>query len=164
MRSEAEPPLYEDRLVIMIDDGSVPMFAEQGSWITCHRGMRDMPDMATKDQVKAHSLLGGGDLKKSDVRKFLPASRGDDIASWDKTKSADAIAKLKAAESGPDSPSTAISAALPVAASGHPGNLRCIDLDQWHWAQFVAAFFMEECQPRNVAFFFCRTRELTANQ
>ena len=96
VRSGAEPPLYEDRLAIMIDDGSVPMFAEQGCWVTCHRGMRDMPDMATKDQVKAHSLLGSGGLKKSDVRKFLPASRGDDIASWDKTKSADEIAKLKA--------------------------------------------------------------------
>jgi len=30
---------------------------------------------------------------------------------------------MRTAESGPDSPSTAILATLPVAASGHPGNL-----------------------------------------
>ncbi len=96
VRSGAEPPLYEDRLAIMIDDGSVPMFAEQGCWLTCHRGMRDMPDMATKDQVKAHPLLGGAGLKKSDVRKFLPSSRTDDMAGWDQTKSAAEVAKLKA--------------------------------------------------------------------
>ena len=97
VRSGAEPPLYEDRLAIMIDDGSVPKFAQQGCWLSCHTGMRDMPDMATKDQVKAHGLLGDGGLKKSDVRKYLPASRSDDDASWDKTLSAEAIAERKAA-------------------------------------------------------------------
>ncbi len=97
VRSGAQPPLYEDRLAIMIDDGSVPMFAEQGCWLSCHTGMRDMPDMASKEQVKAHPLLGSGGLKKSDIRKFLPASRGDDGASWDKTKSAEEIAQAKAA-------------------------------------------------------------------
>ena len=97
VRSGAEPPLYEDRLAMMIDDGSVPMFAEQGCWVSCHQGMRDMPDMASKEQVKAHPLLGSAGLKKSDIRKFLPASREDDGASWDKTKSAGEIAQAKAA-------------------------------------------------------------------
>ena len=96
VREGKQPPLYEDRLAIMIDDGSVPMFAEQGCWLTCHNGMRDMPDMATKDQVKAHALLGKA-LKKSDVRKYLPQTRTDGAASWDKTKSAAEIAKIKAA-------------------------------------------------------------------
>lgn len=96
VRSGAQPPLYEDRLAIMIDDGSVPMFAEQGCWLACHTGMRDMPDPATKDQVKAHALLGSAGLKKSDIRKYLPASRSDDGASWVQTKSAGEIAQLKA--------------------------------------------------------------------
>ena len=52
--SGSEPPLYEDRLALIIDDGSVPMFAAQGCWLTCHRGMRDIPDMASKAQVYAH--------------------------------------------------------------------------------------------------------------
>ena len=96
VRSGAQPPLYEDPLAIMLDDGSVPNFKEQGCWLTCHTGMRDMPDMATKDQVQAHPILGKGGLKKKDVRKFLPLSRTDDNASWDKVKSTKETAELKA--------------------------------------------------------------------
>jgi hypothetical protein len=92
----SHPPLYEDRLAIMLDDGSVPGFKEQGCWLTCHTGMRDMPNRPTKEQVQAHPVLGKGGLKKSDVRKYLPLSRTDDKALWDKTKSAKEIAELKA--------------------------------------------------------------------
>lgn len=95
VRKGLEPAIYEDRLAIMIDDGSVPMFAEQGCWLTCHSGMRDSPDEATKAQVKSHALLGKS-LKKSDVRKYLPSTRSDKNVSWSKTKSADEIGKLKA--------------------------------------------------------------------
>jgi hypothetical protein len=96
-RSSAKvPPLYEDRLAIMIDDGKVPGFAEHGCWLTCHDGMRDMPNVATKEQVQAHPLLGQA-LKQSDVRKYLPATRLDEVASWDQTRSADEIAELAAA-------------------------------------------------------------------
>ncbi|MEX2647496.1 MAG: ethylbenzene dehydrogenase-related protein [Alphaproteobacteria bacterium] len=95
--SGEQPPLYEDRLAMMVDDGSVPMFKEQGCWLTCHDGMRDMPDMATKDQVTAHALLGDAGLKESDVRKYLPASRSDEAISWDATRTAEDIAAVKAA-------------------------------------------------------------------
>jgi len=97
VRSGAEPPLYEDRLAMMVDDGSVPNFAAQGCWLTCHRGMRDMPDEASADAVKAHPLLGDAGLKESDVRKYLPGSRTDEPPSWSKTKTAEEIAKMKAA-------------------------------------------------------------------
>lgn len=30
-----QPGIYEDRMSIMIDDGKVPMFAQQGCWLTC---------------------------------------------------------------------------------------------------------------------------------
>ena len=90
-----QPAIYEDRLAIMIDDGSVPMFAEQGCWLSCHDGSRDMPDVVGKDDVKAHPLLGKV-LKKKDVRKFLPASRTDDEASWDTTMSVEEFAAVKA--------------------------------------------------------------------
>jgi hypothetical protein len=93
---DGQPAIYEDRLSMMVDDGSVPMFAEQGCWLSCHDSMRDMPDVAKKDDVKAHPLLGKG-LKKKDVRKYLPSSRSDEAASWDKTKTADEIAAIKAA-------------------------------------------------------------------
>ncbi|MDP6573756.1 MAG: ethylbenzene dehydrogenase-related protein [Rhodospirillales bacterium] len=90
------PPIYEDRLSMMIDDGGVPMFAAQGCWLTCHDGGRDMQGVVSADRVKAHSLLGKV-LKKKDVRKYLPASRGDKKSTWDKTKSVEEIARIKAA-------------------------------------------------------------------
>ena len=89
-----QPAIYEDRLSIMVDDGTVPMFAEQGCWLTCHDGERDMQDKAMADDVKAHPLLGKV-LKKNDVRKFLPSTRTDEEATWDQTKSVEEIAKLK---------------------------------------------------------------------
>lgn len=96
VRGGEQPAIYEDRLAIMIDDGSVPMFAEQGCWLTCHDSMRDMPGAPTKADVKGHPYFGG-EMKKSDIRKYLPASRMDEAASWDKVKGVEEIATLKAA-------------------------------------------------------------------
>jgi hypothetical protein len=96
VQSGEQPAIYEDRLSMMIDDGTVPMFKEQGCWLTCHTSERNMPDVVGKAQVKAHPYLGKL-LKKKDVRKYLPASRTDADASWDKVKSPEEIAKIKAA-------------------------------------------------------------------
>lgn len=90
------PAIYEDRLSIMLDDGKVSRFKEQGCWLTCHDGMRDTAQVASEDAVKAHPLLGQA-LKKKDVRKYLPSTRTDANASWDQTKSPEEVAKLKAA-------------------------------------------------------------------
>lgn len=92
---EGQPAIYEDRFSIIIDDGSVPMFAEQGCWLTCHNGMRDMPELAETDAVRAHPLLGDV-LGKKDVRKYLPSTRNDDEAIWDDTKTEEEIAEIKA--------------------------------------------------------------------
>ncbi|MBI5612082.1 MAG: hypothetical protein HY942_03300, partial [Gammaproteobacteria bacterium] len=89
------PAVYEDRLSIMLDDGKVPRFKQQGCWLTCHDGMRDTAKVASADAVKANPLLGQT-LKKTDVRKYLPETRTDGT-SWDKTKSPEEIATLKAA-------------------------------------------------------------------
>jgi hypothetical protein len=96
VRSGAMPPLYEDRLGIALDDGRVPSFDRQGCWLACHDGMRDMPRQPPAEQVRAHGLLGQ-QLGQEDVRKYLPDTREDAIASWDRTKPAEVIAKLKAA-------------------------------------------------------------------
>ena len=90
-----QPGIYEDRMSMLIDDGSVPMFAEQGCWLTCHDGQRDNPDRASKDEVKAVPMFER--LKKKDVRKYLPSTRTDENASWDMTKTAEEIAAIKAA-------------------------------------------------------------------
>lgn len=83
-----QPPLYEDRLSIMLDDGKVPMFAEQGCWITCHDGERDMPKVGSRDEAQKA-------LKRNDVRKYLPLTRNDPM-DWRTVKSDEEIAKLKA--------------------------------------------------------------------
>ncbi|MGI9320395.1 MAG: ethylbenzene dehydrogenase-related protein, partial [Thiogranum sp.] len=89
------PPLYEDRVSMIIDDGKVPLYDTQGCWLTCHLGQRDMPERPSSDQVKGHALLGK-ELKKSDVRKYLPSTRSDENLNWDQTLSAAEIAGIKA--------------------------------------------------------------------
>ncbi len=84
--------IYEDRLSLMVDDGKTPNFSKHGCWISCHDGMRDMRAEATKEQLAANPLL----QKRSDVRKYLPSTR-EPKGGWDKTRSAEDIAKLKAA-------------------------------------------------------------------
>lgn len=87
------PPIYENRMSLMLDDGKVPGFAQQGCWLTCHDGERDMQKEATKDEVAANTLMKA--IKKNDVRKFIPGSRTD-ANDWRTGKSMDEIAALKA--------------------------------------------------------------------
>lgn len=98
VRSGKEPPLYEDRLALMVDDGSVAEFGQQGCWLSCHDGMRDMPAEPARASVQAHPRLGSGGLDRTDVRKYLPHSRTDQNASWDRVEPADVIAEIR--ESG----------------------------------------------------------------
>jgi hypothetical protein len=96
VRAGEQPALYEDRLSIMLDDGKVPRFKEQGCWLTCHNGMRDTRNQVVGDPVKQHPVFGEAGLKESDIRKYLAATRTDPALSWDQTKSKEEIAKLKA--------------------------------------------------------------------
>ena len=89
-----QPGIYEDRMSIMIDDGKVPLFAQQGCWLTCHNGQRDMPKQFTKEEVGGNALLTA--IKKNDVRKYLPATRNDP-SDWKSGKSVEDIAKIRAA-------------------------------------------------------------------
>jgi hypothetical protein len=97
VRSGEQPPLYEDRFAIMVDDGKVPRFAQQGCWLTCHNGMRDTREQVVGEAVKKHPVFGDGGLKESDIRKYLASTRTDGAASWDKTKSREEIEQIKAA-------------------------------------------------------------------
>jgi hypothetical protein len=89
-----QPGMYEDRLAIMIDDGKVPGFAQQGCWLTCHDGQRDMTKQFTNEEVAANPLLTA--IKKRDVRKYLPETRANP-SDWKTGKSVEEIAKIKAA-------------------------------------------------------------------
>jgi hypothetical protein len=89
----SQPGIYEDRMSIMLDDGKVPGFAQQGCWLTCHDGARDMPRQFTKEEVAANPLLTA--IKKNDVRKYLPETRTNP-SDWKTGKSVEEIAKIKA--------------------------------------------------------------------
>jgi len=95
VRKGEQPAVYEDRLSMMIDDGGVPGFASQGCWLTCHNGERDMPKQPTTAQVQANPLYQA--IKRNDVRKYLPSTRADALASWDQGKSVEEVGKIKAA-------------------------------------------------------------------
>ncbi|BAL22879.1 ethylbenzene dehydrogenase-related protein [Azoarcus sp. KH32C] len=90
----SEMGIYEDRMSVMIDDGKVPGFAQQGCWLTCHDGERDMPKQFTKDEAAANPLLQA--IKKNDVRKYLPETRSDP-SDWKTGKSVAEVEKIKAA-------------------------------------------------------------------
>jgi hypothetical protein len=72
-------------------DGKVAGFAQQGCWLTCHDGERDMPKPFTKEEVAGNALLNA--IKKTDVRKYLPETRTDP-SDWKTGKSVEEIAKL----------------------------------------------------------------------
>jgi len=95
VRAGEQPALYEDRFSIMLDDGKVPRFAQQGCWVTCHNGMRDTRNQVVGDPVKKHPIFSDPKYDP-DIRKYLALSRTDEAASWDKTKSKEEIAALKA--------------------------------------------------------------------
>lgn len=88
-----QPGIYEDRMSIIIDDGKVPGFAQQGCWLTCHDGQRDMPKKASKEEVNANALMAA--IKKNDVRKYLPDSRIDP-SDWKSGKTVEEVNQLKA--------------------------------------------------------------------
>jgi hypothetical protein len=97
VRSGAQPPLYEDRFSIMLDDGKVPSFAQQGCWLACHNGMRDTRNPAIGDVVRKHPLFRDAKKYDADIRHYLGSTRTDAAASWDQTKSIEEIAKIRAA-------------------------------------------------------------------
>lgn len=87
-----QPGIYEDRMSVMLDDGKVPGFAQQGCWLTCHDGQRDMQKQFTKEEIAANPLMAA--IKRSDVRKYLPATRTDP-SDWKTGKTLDEINKIK---------------------------------------------------------------------
>jgi len=77
----------EDRLAVMIDDGSVEGFEQFGGWLTIHEGTRTLPAAAPADEVEAHPHHGDF-LENDDVRKYIPQSRGGEWweNDWDDVK------------------------------------------------------------------------------
>lgn len=72
--------IYEDRVTMLVDDGSVPEFARYGGYITVGDRMRFFTNEAKADEVRAHPYLGQKQ-KQAEVGKHLPATRRD-INDW----------------------------------------------------------------------------------
>jgi len=85
----------EDRVTMMVDDGAVPEFEKYGGYITIGDRMRFFSNAAGADAVKKHPYLGQK-LKKSDVRKYLPATRRD-LNDWASVVPEEELASLRKA-------------------------------------------------------------------
>ena len=72
--------IYEDRVTMLVDDGSVPEFARYGGYITVGDRMRFFTNEVKPKEVSAHPYLGHK-LKQTEVRKYLPATRSN-INDW----------------------------------------------------------------------------------
>jgi hypothetical protein len=72
--------IYEDRVTMLVDDGSVPEFEKYGGYIAVGDRMRFFTGEATKKEVEAHPYLGAK-RNQTEVGKHLPETRSD-IADW----------------------------------------------------------------------------------
>lgn len=73
--------IYEDRVAMLVDDGSVPEFEKYGGYIAIGDGMRFFTNEAKKEAVEAHPYLGK-QKKQEEVGKHLPETRTDN-ADWE---------------------------------------------------------------------------------
>lgn len=90
--------LYEDRISMMLDDGSVAGFDRYGGWMLVHPGMRSLDSAVGADAVREHPILGEA-MGRSDVRKFIPQSRETenytDPAPWHAVRSEAELAEMQ---------------------------------------------------------------------
>ena len=66
--------LHEDRVSMMVDDGSVPDFGRYGGYVTVGRRLAGFTDEVSGKEVAAHPYLGGK-LKLDEPTKYLPSTR-----------------------------------------------------------------------------------------
>lgn len=85
--------IYEDRVTMLVDDGSVPEFAKYGGYIAVGDRMRFFTDEAKAAEVTAHAYLGQK-KKQTEVGKHLPATRRN-IADWKSVVPEDELAALR---------------------------------------------------------------------
>ncbi len=87
--------LHEDRVAMMLDDGSVPEFARYGGYITVGRRLTGFSDEVSGKEIAAHPYLGAK-LKQDEPTKYLPATRRN-INDWASVVPEDELKSLRAA-------------------------------------------------------------------
>ncbi len=94
---QGEVTLYEDRISIAIDDGSVPEYDTYGGYLVARSGTRSYPDEIPAEQVLTSPVgeRGYGD----DVRKYIGESRDPDTKGserfWAAMKSEEELDQLR---------------------------------------------------------------------
>lgn len=66
--------LHEDRVAMMLDDGSVPEFGRYGGYVTVGNRLAGFSDEVSGKEVADHPYLGRK-LKQEEPTKYLPATR-----------------------------------------------------------------------------------------
>ncbi len=87
--------LHEDRVAMMVDDGSVPEFSRYGGYITVGRRLAGLSDEVSGKEVAAHPYLGAK-LKQDEPTKYLPATRKS-LDDWSSLVPEDELKALRAA-------------------------------------------------------------------
>ncbi len=87
--------LHEDRVAMMVDDGSVPEFSRYGGYITIGRRLAGFADEVSGKDIAAHPYLGAK-LKQDEPTKYLPATRKS-IDDWSSVVPEDELKALRAA-------------------------------------------------------------------
>jgi hypothetical protein len=85
VRGEAVPGsqpdgLHEDRVSMMLDDGSVPEFGRYGGYVTVGDRLAGFTGEASGREVRDHAYLGKK-LGLDEPTKYLPSTRSDN-ADW----------------------------------------------------------------------------------
>ncbi|HSH47029.1 MAG TPA: ethylbenzene dehydrogenase-related protein [Halomonas sp.] len=87
--------LHEDRVAMMVDDGSVPEFGRYGGFITIGNRLDGFTDGLTTEDVEAHPYFGK--VRGQDAAtKYLPATRTDP-ADWGAVQPEERLAQLRQA-------------------------------------------------------------------
>ncbi|THF61025.1 ethylbenzene dehydrogenase-related protein [Pseudothauera rhizosphaerae] len=85
--------LHEDRVAMLVDDGSVPEFGRYGGYVAIGAGLAELSTQAGAEEVGAHPRLGK-ELKEEAVTKYLPATRTIP-ADWTTTVDGERMATLR---------------------------------------------------------------------
>lgn len=87
--------LHEDRVAMMLDDGSVPEFSRYGGYLAIGTGILGFTGEVHGDEIAAHPHLGKT-LKFEEISKHLPETRSD-INDWQSVQSVEVLAQQRAA-------------------------------------------------------------------
>lgn len=87
--------LHEDRIAMLVDDGSVPEFSRYGGYIAIGHRLAGFTDELSASELGAHPYLGAK-LKQDEPTKYLPATRKD-INDWSSVVPEDELKEQRAA-------------------------------------------------------------------